>query len=209
MPARTATPERLSLAPGTIRSRAMSAPRAVLTSESAVPAASSTRRPVAAPSATSAGPPMIGHQSGSDALVRWTSSGKWRASVRWKRGVEDTTRRRGVVVGEQDERALGVRVARLGHHVGGRPRPRDEPPPVAPAVGGVVGDRPCRERAGEHGGKAGAARQRDDPRDGAGGPERQQLAGVAVAERHLLHARRQAQRGQPCAQPLGRLALVL
>jgi hypothetical protein len=48
----------------------MSAPRAVVTSEAAVPAASSARRPVAAPSATSAGAAMIGHQSGSDALVR-------------------------------------------------------------------------------------------------------------------------------------------
>ena len=53
------------------------------------------------------------------------------------------------------------------------------------------------------------ARQRDEPRDGTGGPERKQLAGVAVAEGNLLDAGRQAQRGQTCAEPVRRLALGL
>jgi hypothetical protein len=68
----------------------------------------------------------------------------------------------GVVVGEDDQRAGGLRVADLADDVPGRARPRDQPPPDAWAVGRVVGDRGGRCCA-EHRRRGTAAGEAGDP----------------------------------------------
>ena len=79
------------------------------------------RRPVAAPTATSAGAASIAHHSGSDVSIRSMMPGNISAEPRLCLMVEDRAGRGGVVVGEHDERPLRLRVARAGDHVPCRP----------------------------------------------------------------------------------------
>jgi len=120
-----------------------------------------------------------------------------------ERRVEDEARVRGVVVRQEDDGALRVRVAGLGHDVVGRPvrqRAAAEPEPTA---GDVVVDGGRGQPAHQRGGPPAARRGRQ-----GGGVEQPQRPPVAAVRPLLLHPHVAAARGaQLAGEPLGRAPL--
>ena len=75
-------------------------------------------------------------------------AGEQLAEPRLRLIVEDRAGRRGVVMGEDDQRALGLGIAAAGDHVPGRPQRRGRAAEHPRAVGDVVGDRRRDQRRG-------------------------------------------------------------
>ena len=110
------------MAPGTRRARRRSRPSSRRRRARARrPAAAARRRPSRPPSATSSGPPTTGNITGGGGVAR--SIRLREAGARRTGGTlrcEEQAPVRGVVVGDEHDRALGVGVAGLGDDVPGR-----------------------------------------------------------------------------------------
>ena len=197
----TATELRLSLAPGTTRREPMSAIAAVAPSAKKSPARRSPARRSSAPSAISSRPEEDAVHD-RDALAG--------ALVLLRRephadpgqlGVEHEPAVRGVVVGDEHDRALRLAVAGLGDHVPGGAVGQRAAPEPEPAAAHVV-PHGRRGRAAHQHRQHPPPEERQERRDGVQDAERPPVAAVG---RLLLDARLAAGGAQLLGEPLRRL----
>ena len=206
----TATPDRLSLAPGTTGRSAMSANAAVEPSERNVPSRRSGRRPLSAPSATRAGPATTSSITcGEVSCFSYQPGNASAGTVVSCRG-EHEPAVRGVVVGDEHDRALRAAVARLRDDVVGRPPRQQAAEDVRPArdvVGDPGGGR--RARRGGQGPRRAPAASGGQARQPGGRGHQPERDPIGAVRRLLLDPSVSTRTIQALADPLRGPALAV